>query len=507
MNNREIKQKIQVAFSHVTPPDVLNSVLSDCQEQIVREEKGKVFIMSEKRTSSRLVKWTVGVAAALAIFAGGGLGLHSYQINHTVDSIVSLDVNPSIEIRINQKEEVLDVTAKNDDARVILGDMDFRGSSLDVTVNALIGSMLRNGYLTEIANSILVSVDNDDPAKSAELQQKLTDEINQLLLTNMFDGSVLSQTIDENAELQQLADAYGITLGKAQLIQEIMNQDPRYLFEDLAALSINDLNLLHRTGVSTETTTSDLIETVGDASDKAYIGEDKAKAAALAHAGLSEADVSWMKTEFDFEDGVMVYEIEFWVDSYEYSYDINATTGDIVSYEKDREGKAPSQNTANSGNTNSSSTSYITEAEAKAAALAHAGLSESDVTFVFVELDYDDGRAEYEVEFWAGNTEYDYEIDATNGTILSYDHDAEYYAPSQNTANSGSLISSEEAKSIALAHAGVSVADVREFECELDKDDGYSLYEIEFKSGGYEYSYEIDATNGTIIKQEKDRDD
>ena len=122
-------------------------------------------------------------------------------------------------------------------------------------------------------------------------------------------------------------------------------------------------------------------------------------------------------------------------------------------------------------------------------------------------MDYDDGRAEYEVEFWAGNTEYDYEIDATNGTILSYDHDAEYYAPSQNTANSGSLISSEEAKSIALAHAGVSVADVREFECELDKDDGYSLYEIEFKSGGYEYSYEIDATNGTIIKQEKDRDD
>ena len=506
MNNREIKQKIQVAFSHVTPPDVLNSVLSDCQEQIVREEKGKVFIMSEKRTSSRLVKWTVGVAAALAIFAGGGLGLHSYQINHTVDSIVSLDVNPSIEIRINQKEEVLDVTAKNDDARVILGDMDFRGSSLDVAVNALIGSMLRNGYLTEIANSILVSVDNDDPAKSAELQQKLTDEINQLLLTNMFDGSVLSQTIDENAELQQLADAYGITLGKAQLIQEIVNQDPRYLFEDLAALSINDLNLLHRTGVSTETTTSDLIETVGNASDKAYIGEDKAKAAALAHAGLSEADVSWMKTEFDFEDGVMVYEIEFWVDSYEYSYDINATTGDIVSYEKDREGKAPSQNTANSGNTNSS-TSYITEAEAKAAALAHAGLSESDVTFVFVELDYDDGRAEYEIEFWAGNTEYDYEIDAANGSILSYDHDAEYYAPSQNTANSGSLISSEEAKSIALAHAGVSVADVREFECELDKDDGYSLYEIEFKSGGYEYSYEIDATNGTIIKQEKDRDD
>lgn len=61
---------------------------------------------------------------------------------------------------------MLRVNALNEDGRIVLGDMNFSGSSLDVTVNALVGSMLRNGYLSELANSILVSVDNGDPAKA-----------------------------------------------------------------------------------------------------------------------------------------------------------------------------------------------------------------------------------------------------------------------------------------------------------------------------------------------------
>ena len=506
MKNREINKKIHLAFSHITPPDVLDSVLSDCRAQNDREEKGKVFIMAEKKHSSQWIKWAVGAAAAFVLLVGGGVGIRSYQINHTIDSTVSLDVNPSVEISVNQKEEVLSVTAKNDDARTVIGDMDFRGSSLDVTVNALIGSMLRNGYLSELANSILVSVDCDDPVRSAELQQKLTDEINQLLQNNLSGGSVLSQTISANTELQQLADDYGITLGKAQLIQEIVNQDPRYAFKDLAALSINDLNLLHNADVSTP----DTIETVGSASDKAYIGEESAKAAALAHAGLSESDISRFEIEFDFEDGIMVYEISFYAGTYEYGYDINATTGAVVSYERDRDDDTPQQNGSTA--TGEQSSNYITEAEAKAVALAHAGLSESDVTFVRAHLDYDDGRAEYEIEFWSGNTEYDYDIDAVSGEIRSYDHDAEYYSPAQNSSSNNtssgssnsSYITEAEAKAVALAHAGLSESDVTFVRAHLDYDDGRAEYEIEFWSGNTEYDYDIDAVSGEIRSYDHD---
>lgn len=101
----------------------------------------------------------------------GGLGIHLYGSRFAVESTVSLDVNPSIEIQVNAKEHVLKVEPKNEDGRKVVGEMDFSGSSLDVTVNALIGSMLRNGYLNENANSILVSVDTRDAAKGSALRK------------------------------------------------------------------------------------------------------------------------------------------------------------------------------------------------------------------------------------------------------------------------------------------------------------------------------------------------
>ena len=61
--------------------------------------------------------------------------------------------------------------------------------------------------------------------------------------------------------------------------------------------------------------------------------------------------------------------------------------------------------------------------KAKEIALEHAGLKEADVTQLFVELDYDDGVLRYEVDFRQGQYEYDYDIDAKTGKILSYDKD------------------------------------------------------------------------------------
>ena len=71
----------------------------------------------------------------------------------------------------------------------------------------------------------------------------------------------------------------------------------------------------------------------------------------------------------------------------------------------------------------------ISKAQAKQIALENAGLTESEVTFVRTHLDRDDGRMEYEIEFYCRNMEYDYDIDAVTGAIISMDQDAEYYSP------------------------------------------------------------------------------
>lgn len=147
---------------------------------------------------------------------------------------------------------------------------------------------------------------------------------------------------------------------------------------------------------------------------------------------------------------------------------------------------------------------YIGQEKAKSIALNHAGVSASAVSFVKVELGYDDGRMEYEVEFWSGNKEYDYDIDAVTGAIRSYDYDIENYEIPGSSSQSGNYIGQEKAKTIALNHAGVSTSAASFVKVELDYDDGRAEYEVEFWSGNKEYDYSIDALTGEIRSYDYD---
>lgn len=325
MKKKNIDAKIKQAFMNATP-DVLASVLSECKKR-----KGRVITMTEKKRTTPRARRISSAAVAFVIVAGLFVGFNAYKINNTVASTISLDVNPSIEIKVNKNEKVLEVNPLNDDGRLVVGDMDLEGNSIDVTVNALIGSMLRAGYISELSNSILISVENSNSAKGTELLTKLTEEVNALLQTKTFSGAVLSQTISQSADLINLAGSYGITIGKTQLIQQICQQNTRYTFDKLAPLSINELNLLREAGQIQLSN----ITTTGTASAKVYIGEMKAKEIALIHAGVSASDISKYSVEMEYENGVFVYEIEFNVDTTVYSYDIDATTGAIVQTEKD----------------------------------------------------------------------------------------------------------------------------------------------------------------------------
>lgn len=165
-----------------------------------------------------------------------------------------------------------------------------------------------------------------------------------------------------------------------------------------------------------------------------------------------------------------------------------------------------SNNGSNGSNVNGGTNAgYIGEAKAKEIALKHAGLSSSQVTFVKVQLDYDDGRSEYEVEFYnsASRTEYDYEIDALTGKILSVDYDAEYYTP-PSSGSTDSHIGLEKAKSLALSRAGLTASQVTFKKASLDWDDGRAVYEIEFISGNLEHEFEIDALTGSVLDYDRD---
>ena len=152
-------------------------------------------------------------------------------------------------------------------------------------------------------------------------------------------------------------------------------------------------------------------------------------------------------------------------------------------------------------------TKKISADKAKKIALGDAKLAEKDVTLVKVELELEDNRLVYDVEFYSGNVEYDYDIDAVSGAIVSSDRDIENYSiPAQQTTVAPAAdIGVEKAKEIALAHAGVGSA--RFTKAKIDYENGIKVYEIEFKVGNMEYEYDINVSNGAIISSSAEIDD
>lgn len=144
---------------------------------------------------------------------------------------------------------------------------------------------------------------------------------------------------------------------------------------------------------------------------------EEAKAAALADAGLSVGDVTFTKTVTDYEDGLQVYEIEFFTATHEYEYEIDAFTGAV--YSRNIEAFQTASAGTNPGMDTGSA--YIGVAQAKSIALDHAGLTASQVMVTKETMDRDDGRMVYEIEFRCNGAEYEYKIDAQSGAILEHE--------------------------------------------------------------------------------------
>jgi len=228
----------------------------------------------------------------------------------------------------------------------------------------------------------------------------------------------------------------------------------------------------------------------------ALIGMGKGADIALSDAGLKENQVNDLTAKYRTENGLSFYTVTFTSGSYTYEYRLNAVDGSIL--QADRNAVTQETETGTTTGSQTTTTKKITKAKAKSIALKHAGVSASKATFVKGKLDYEDGRRVYEIEFYSGNTEYDYEILASNGKIISYDKDIENYKIPRKNTSSSTYIGKAKAKSIALKDAGVSASSATFTKTKLDYEDGIRVYAIEFYTNSAEYEYEINAKTGKI---------
>ena len=204
------------------------------------------------------------------------------------------------------------------------------------------------------------------------------------------------------------------------------------------------------------------------------IGSGNAQNFAFADAGVDPTSATGIRTEFDFEQGQFIYEVEFLANGTEYEYWIKASDGSIVKKEQDlidptissaqktttstpqdtqqstpaqtqqsvpaqAQQSTPAQTQQSAPAQAQQSASVKTQQSApaqaqqisidtaKATAVSHAGFQTADVTFSKAKLDHEDGRTIYEIEFFNNHVEYEYEIDAITGSVLKSDSDYDDY--------------------------------------------------------------------------------
>ena len=400
MTNEKMEQRLASAVEKTAPNDV-NGVLSRCDER-----KGTVIPMTTKKTTKK--RWTTLAAACLALVLLGGGGIF-YQQAHAVASVVSLDVNPSIELKVSKSEKVLVCTPLNEDAKAILADMgdgaDLKGAKLDVAVNAIVGSLVRNGYLNSISSAIMISVEDNDTARAEKLQRELTSTVDGVLQTSEAKASVLTQTLTQDAGLAQQARENNISTGKAALVNRVLALNPALKFDALAKLSVEELKDLAEAGAPAM-----------------LIGTDKAMdIAAAAFGKASTAKMAYSAVDPELDESPAHYEVEITSQTgEEFEYKVDAYTGAILESKREAADGTEVPVVQPSKPAASGDIGY---AKAKSVALNHAGVSEGKAYDMEIELDDEDGRLVYEIEFKSGNMEYSYEINAATGAILK--HEAE----------------------------------------------------------------------------------
>ncbi len=259
---------------------------------------------------------------------------------------------------------------------------------------------------------------------------------------------------------------------------------------------------------------------------------------ALADAGLSEQDVTVTKQKLHKEGETQHYDIEFFTEKYDYSYEIDAFSGAVLDVSMEalfdkpqassgigagdqQTGGQPGQNQSGQqtagqpgqdqngqpnagqsgqdqgnqptpGQPNAGQQGLLDLETVKALALADAGVKAADAVFTESELEWEDGVQVYDLEFRTSEAEYDYEINAVTGAIISKDAEGRWN-------NQGGPVDLEGAKAVALADAGVKAADAVFTESELEWEDGVKVYDIEFYTSEAEYDYEIDASTGAVL--------
>jgi len=407
MKQENMEKELQEAVQNLIPNDLFTRITAelDSKEEGAKMEKVLVRRIERKSTSPGLktVMQLVAACVALVLVVGG---IFYYRGNLMVDSLVDLDVNPGIELLTNQKNRVLEAYATNGDGDKVLSGMDLHNVDLQVALNAIVGSMVQQGYMTKDTKGVLVTVQNKDQKKADNLRKLVVKEMEIALSTEDMNAAVFHQVISsQNNNASAFARKNNISLGKAVFVLNLANKASSLNAKELAKMKISEIaklvadkNIDIRDIIEYDSDDS-LWENIADAIEDINEGDDD-YIVATTQQGTSQA-VQVQPTETQA------------------AVQTQAQTQAATQTQPQTQPQTHAQTQPQTKQqTQAQAPQRISADKAKAIAFGHAGVSAGQVRELSVEYD-DDGV--YEIDFKVGNKEYDYEIGATDGSIRKAD--------------------------------------------------------------------------------------
>ena len=398
------------------------------------------------------------MAACLALVLCTGIATHAIRSNATAGTF-TMDVNPSVEYTIAKSGAVKSIRSLNSDAENALSDVAPGKQSVETALTRTVAAYEACGYMENGEATVLISFDSRLDA-NAELKASLSAEIQQTLeQTDAVGTLVFHSELTENAEAAKIAEEFHVSLGRADWILAAANKTGLPT-DEVARMSLDELlKFQEASGISSVSVSK-------------FISLEEAKKIALKDAKLDELTqkIVFTREELSRNQGKPCYLLEFYTGTNQYFYQIDAKSGSIIYAGK-----------------------FITLSEAKKIALDDAGCKDK---VSFTEETLVSGGIKtpyYRLVFADAKTQWTYRIDAVLGTVLE---------KQQKEIVTTDFISLEEAKEIALKDAGLNEATqkivfTRE---ELSRNSGKPCYILEFYTAKKQYSYKVDAKNGSIIE-------
>jgi len=398
------------------------------------------------------------MAACLALVFCTGIATHAIRSNATAGTF-TMDVNPSVEYTIAKSGSVKNVRSLNSDAENALSDVALGKQSVETALTRTVAAYEACGYMENGEATVLISFDSRLDA-NAELKASLSAEIQQTLeQTDAVGTLVFHSELTENAEAAKIAEEFHVSLGRADWILTAANKTGLPT-DEVARMSLDELLKFQE------------VSGISSVSVSKFISLEEAKKIALKDAKLDELaqKIVFTREELSRNQGKPCYLLEFYTGTNQYFYQIDAKSGSIIYAGK-----------------------FITLSEAKKIALDDAGCKDK---VSFTEETLVSGGIKtpyYRLVFADAKTQWTYRIDAVLGTVLE---------KQQKEIVTTDFISLEEAKEIALKDAGLNeaiqkIVFTRE---ELNRNSGKPCYILEFYTAKKQYSYKVDAKNGSIIE-------